>query len=105
MITLTSSDGQTFDVDEVVAVEMQTIKHMMEDGCAESGIPVPNVTGKILAKVIDFCKKHVETAKAEELKAWDADFIKVDQDTLYDLIMVRLLNLFIFYFLTAFQRL
>ncbi|BAT75353.1 hypothetical protein VNO80_20838 [Phaseolus coccineus] len=92
-ITLKSSDGEAFEVDEIVALESQTIKHMIEDDCADSGIPLPNVTSKILAKVIEYCKKHVEANSADEkptedeLKAWDADFVKVDQATLFDLIL------------------
>ncbi|XP_030464129.1 SKP1-like protein 1B [Syzygium oleosum] len=92
-ITLRSSDGESFEVDEAVAVESQTIKHMIEDDCADSGIPLPNVTSRILAKVIEYCKKHVESAKSEDrtteddLKAWDAEFVKVDQATLFDLIL------------------
>ncbi|KDP36889.1 hypothetical protein JCGZ_08180 [Jatropha curcas] len=94
-ITLKSADGETFEVDEAVALESQTIKHMIEDDCADNGIPLPNVTSKILSKVIEYCKKHVETPKSddrpssadEELKTWDADFVKVDQATLFDLIL------------------
>ncbi|BAT99949.1 hypothetical protein PHAVU_002G106100 [Phaseolus vulgaris] len=92
-ITLKSSDGEAFEVDEAVALESQTIKHMIEDDCADSGIPLPNVTSKILAKVIEYCKKHVDAANPddkpseEDLKAWDADFVKVDQATLFDLIL------------------
>ncbi|KAF8377796.1 hypothetical protein HHK36_031181 [Tetracentron sinense] len=92
-VTLKSSDGETFDVDESVALESQTIKHMIEDDCADNGIPLPNVTSKILSKVIEYCKKHVETPKTEdrgfveELKNWDAEFAKVDQATLFDLIL------------------
>nr|ABS17589.1 SKP1 component-like 1 [Humulus lupulus] len=94
-ITLKSSDGETLEVDEAVALESQTIKHMIEDDCADNGIPLPNVTSKILSKVIEYCKKHVGAPKAEdrassvddELKAWDADFVKVDQATLFDLIL------------------
>ncbi|KAF5739325.1 putative skp1 [Tripterygium wilfordii] len=94
-ITLKSSDGETFEVDEAVALESQTIKHMIEDDCADNGIPLPNVTSKILSKVIEYSKKHVDAAKAEErpataddeLKAWDAEFVKVDQATLFDLIL------------------
>ncbi|KAL5726508.1 SKP1-like protein 1A [Ranunculus cassubicifolius] len=84
-VTLRSSDGKAFDVEEAVALQSQTIKHMIEDECADDGIPLPNVTSKILAKVIEYCKKHVETPKAEdrsvdeELKSWDAEFVKVDQ--------------------------
>jgi hypothetical protein len=98
-ITLKSSDGETFVVEEAVAVESQTIKHMIEDDCAENDIPLPNVTSKILAKVIEYCKKHVEadadkdatiTGKDEFMKSWDAEFVKVDKNTLFDLILVRL---------------
>ncbi|KAK9929526.1 hypothetical protein M0R45_026642 [Rubus argutus] len=95
MITLKSSDGETFEVDEAVALESQTIKHMVEDGCADNAIPLPNVTGSILAKVIEYCRKHVEEGKDAEkdksgespLKTFDADFIKVDQNVLFDLIL------------------
>jgi len=95
MITLKSFDGETFEVSEAVALESQTIKHMIEDDCADNAIPVQNVTGKILAKVIEYCKKHVEVASADEkpsesedyLKNWDADFVKVDKETLFELIL------------------
>ncbi|XP_059314409.1 SKP1-like protein 1B [Lycium ferocissimum] len=93
-IVLKSSDGETFEVEESVALESQTIKHMIEDDCANTSIPLPNVTSKILAKVIEYCKRHVDAAaktddKAAEddLKSFDADFVKVDQGTLFDLIL------------------
>ncbi|XP_022144285.1 SKP1-like protein 1A [Momordica charantia] len=94
-ITLKSSDGEIFEVDEAVALESQTIKHMIEDDCADSGIPLPNVNSKILSKVIEYCKKHVESPKPEDraasvdddLKTWDTEFVKVDQATLFDLIL------------------
>ncbi|KAJ8477501.1 hypothetical protein OPV22_021228 [Ensete ventricosum] len=98
-ITLRSSDGEVFEVEEAVAMESQTIKHMIEDDCADNGIPLPNVTSKILAKVVEYCKKHVDAAARSsssddapsvtevDLKTWDADFVKVDQATLFDLIL------------------
>ncbi|CAI9275738.1 unnamed protein product [Lactuca saligna] len=92
-IVLKSSDGETFEVDEAVAVESQTIKHMIEDNCAGSSIPVPNVTSKILSKVIEYCKKHVDTPKTDDktteddLKSFDTEFVNVDQGTLFDLIL------------------
>ncbi|MFS8025151.1 putative S-phase kinase-associated protein [Helianthus anomalus] len=93
-IVLKSSDGETFEVEEVVALESQTIKHMIEDDCANTTIPLPNVTSKIISKVIEYCKKHVESAKnedkktaEEDLKAFDSEFVKVDKDTLFDLIL------------------
>ncbi|KAK3131880.1 hypothetical protein QOZ80_6AG0512790 [Eleusine coracana subsp. coracana] len=106
MITLKSSDGEDFEVEEAVAMQSQTIKHMIEDDCADNGSPLPNVTATILSKVLEYCKKHVQANKAgsedaaaagasssstsnnsDELKSWDADFVKVDQATLFDLIL------------------
>ena len=76
---------------------------MIEDDCANNTIPVPNVTGKILAKVIKYCKRHVEVSKAEDntakedLKTFDAEFVKVDQSTLFNLILVwTFLNLHVY---------
>uniref|UniRef100_A0A453CR22 SKP1 component POZ domain-containing protein n=2 Tax=Aegilops tauschii TaxID=37682 RepID=A0A453CR22_AEGTS len=59
MITLKSSDGEEFPVEEAVAMESQTIRHMIEDDCADNNIPFPNVDSKFLSKVIEYCKKHV----------------------------------------------
>ncbi|KAJ8452969.1 hypothetical protein Cgig2_014732 [Carnegiea gigantea] len=91
MVTLNSSDGETFEVEEAVLLQSQTIKHMIEDDCANNAIPLPNVTGKTLSKIIEYCKKHVtanaSAATSEDLKAWDADFVKVDQNTLFDMIL------------------
>ncbi|EMS59755.1 SKP1-like protein 4 [Triticum urartu] len=98
MITLKSSDREEFQVAEAVAMESQTIRHMIEDDCADNGIPLPNVDSKILSKVIEYCKKHVQVdagsststaaaAPAEDLKSFDAEFVKVDQATLFDLIL------------------
>ncbi|KAJ6684717.1 hypothetical protein OIU79_014934 [Salix purpurea] len=68
---------------------------MIEVDCADNGIPLPNVTSKILSKVTEYCKKHVESPKSDDrpssadddLKSWDAEFVKVDQATLYDPIL------------------
>ncbi|PQQ13954.1 SKP1-like protein 1B [Prunus yedoensis var. nudiflora] len=90
-ITLKSDNGVTFEVEEAVAMQSQTIKHMVEDDCANSAIPLPNVTSIILAKVIEYCKKHhekdVNGENKEDIKNWDAEFVTVDQSTLFDLIL------------------
>ncbi|KAL3634321.1 hypothetical protein CASFOL_021375 [Castilleja foliolosa] len=99
-IVLRSSDGELFEVAEAVAVKSQTIKHMIEDDCAYTVIPIHNVSGVILSKVIEYCKRHVDASASnaedkpsstpvsdDELKAFDADFVKVDQSTLFDLIL------------------
>ncbi|XP_008448523.1 SKP1-like protein 1 [Cucumis melo] len=92
-ITLKSSDGDYFEVDGAVALQSQTIRHMIEDSCADNGIPLPNVNSKILAKVIEYCRKHVNASSldpapsVDDLKTWDRDFVNVDQATLFDLIL------------------
>ncbi|KAL3634331.1 SKP1-like protein 20 [Castilleja foliolosa] len=103
-IFLRTSDQKVFEVAEAVAVKSQTIKHMIEDGCADNIIPLPNVTSIILSKVIEYCKRHVDDKPSStayntndepsstlifdaEVKAFDAEFLKVDQPTLFDLIL------------------
>jgi S-phase kinase-associated protein 1 len=91
-IILKSSDGETFVIEKRVAIESQTIKNLIEDVFDDTGIPISEVTRRILAKVIEYCKKHVERESCdgkpseEELKKWDAEFVKVDKTTLFDLI-------------------
>ncbi|KAM3277168.1 hypothetical protein ACQJBY_045163 [Aegilops geniculata] len=97
-LTLRSSDGEEFVVEETVAMESRAIKHMVEDDCANNIIPLPNIKAEILAMVIKYCKQHVQkhgakatdsTAKASEwdLKTFDKDFVDVEQRVLFDLIL------------------
>lgn len=82
-VLLRSSDGQVFEVEEAVIRESDLIKNMIESGLTDERIPLENVSGTILAKVVDYCKKH---AGGQELKKWDAEYIEqVDMGTLYHL--------------------
>ncbi|RZC89708.1 hypothetical protein C5167_035702 [Papaver somniferum] len=91
-IILRSCDGEDFEfeVDAGAALKSLTIKHMIQDNV----IPLPK-TSKILAKVIEYCKKHVESTPAEdggktkeELKTCrDAEIVKVDHATLLEIIL------------------
>jgi len=87
-IMLKSSDGKSFEIDEDVARKSIAINHMVEDGCATDVIPLRNVTSKILKIVIDYCEKHVKSKEEEDLKEWDADFMKTIETTiLFDVMM------------------
>lgn len=88
MITLKSSDDEVFQVEESVVIGSQTIKHMIEDDCADNAIPLPNVDSKVLALIIEYLKRHNSEAKEEDedLKKFDKDFVEVDQGTLFHLI-------------------
>ncbi|XP_037418106.1 SKP1-like protein 1 [Triticum dicoccoides] len=108
MIMLKTSDGDEFEVEEAVAMESLTIRHMIENECTDNETTIPNVDSKILSKVIEYCYKHVHakpcatvggatcavasdtTAHAtlpEDLKNWDAEFLKVNPTVLYDIIL------------------
>lgn len=68
-IVLKTSDGESFEIDEAVAREFQIVAHMIEDNCAGEAIPLENVTGEILALVIEYGKKHVEAGEIDEEEA------------------------------------
>nr|AAV68611.1 Skp1 [Ostreococcus tauri] len=108
-VTLRSSDDETFVVDDDVALS-ETIKSIIEgardgrdgvngakDGVRdadtedESMVPLPNVSSKILAKVIEYAKFHVDAKKANEaeakIKEFNTEFVKVDQATLFEIIL------------------
>lgn len=95
---LLSSDEQVFIVDPKSALMSETIRNFMEDTGTEDyiHIPLPNVCGTILAKVIEYCNFHTEASKndvdkpaksEDEVKDFDAGFVNVDQSTLFDIIL------------------
>lgn len=57
-VTLRSSDGQDFKVDEDVAFQSVTVKNMIEDTGTEFAVPLPNVDGQTLSKVLEYCNRH-----------------------------------------------
>jgi len=77
----------------------------------ETEIPLPNVKSKVLEKVIEYMKHHVNNpadeiekplksaSMTEVVSQWDADFIDVEQEMLFELILVCT---FFFVFVLAF---
>ncbi|PIA36084.1 hypothetical protein AQUCO_03400172v1 [Aquilegia coerulea] len=53
-----------------------------------NGIPPPNVKKEIFAKALEYSIKHSTCSDEDEIKKWDAEFIKVDEATLFDLSLV-----------------
>lgn len=97
-VILKSSDDEAFEVEEEAANMSETIKNMIEDTGAEVPIPLPNVSGKVLQKVIEYCNFKVKSKKKTEdrsgqamadddVKNWENEFVKVDQGTLFQLIL------------------
>ncbi|CAG8584522.1 6524_t:CDS:2 [Acaulospora morrowiae] len=97
-VKLTSSEGTEFKVERNVAEKSVLLKNMLEDvGESDMAVPLPNVTGPILIKVIEYCTHHRDDPNtsqedenkknSEDIDDWDAEFCKVDQGTLYELIL------------------
>uniref|UniRef100_A0A0E0LZ46 SKP1-like protein n=1 Tax=Oryza punctata TaxID=4537 RepID=A0A0E0LZ46_ORYPU len=89
MILLISSDGEKFELPEAAAILSKTLGNMIEDDCATDGIPLVNVASNILAKVVEYCNKHAATEAGgeEELRKFDAEFVNIDKNKLFELIM------------------
>lgn len=99
IVTLQSQDNQEFKTNVKTIRMSETIKNLIEDVGIEAPIPLPNVAGKILDKVVMYCKWHTENPQKEETEkkddekrtddiiGWDLDFCKVDQPTLFELIL------------------
>ena len=101
-IKLQSSDGEVFPVDVEIAKQSVTIKTMLEDlgmdDDDEEVVPLPNVNAAILKKVIQWATYHKDDPplpeddenkekRTDDICSWDADFLKVDQGTLFELIL------------------
>ena len=101
-IQLQSSDGEVFRVDIEIAKQSVTIRTMLEDlgmdEDEEEPVPLPNVNAAILKKVIQWCTYHKDDPpppeddenkekRTDDISSWDSDFLKVDQGTLFELIL------------------
>jgi S-phase kinase-associated protein 1 len=80
------------------------IKNLIEDLMDEAlnnPIPIPNVNDPVLRKVLEWCDHHrndaVQTAdddndnrkKTTDIDEWDSKFMQVDQEMLFEIILVR----------------
>lgn len=103
-VKLQSSDGELFEVEIDVIRMSNTIKTMLEDlGVEEEDnesetIPLPNVSAAILRKVVTWCQYHKndpppleeddnKEKRTDDIPSWDAEFLKVDQGILFELIL------------------
>uniref|UniRef100_A0ABI7Z0L2 S-phase kinase-associated protein 1 n=1 Tax=Felis catus TaxID=9685 RepID=A0ABI7Z0L2_FELCA len=102
-IKLQSSDGELFEVDVEIAKQSVTIKTMLEDlgmddERDDDPVPLPNVNAAILKKVIQWCTHHKDDPpppeddenkekRTDDIPVWDQEFLKVDQGTLFELIL------------------
>ncbi|TKR77875.1 hypothetical protein L596_018774 [Steinernema carpocapsae] len=106
-IQVQSSDSEVFEVDREVIRLSVTINTMLQDlgmddndDLAGMGEPIPlqNVNASILRKVISWCQHHKDDPpvneetdskekRTDDIPSWDVEFLKVDQGTLFELIL------------------
>jgi len=98
-LKLVSSEGDKFEVTKKVAVQSELVKTMAEGDKEENEIPLPNVKSSVLKKVVEYMRYHVDNPAreiekplksanmAEVVSQWDADFVDVDQEVLFELIL------------------
>lgn len=104
LVRLLSSDKLEVEVKKSHILMSGLIKDMLEEGDDGEGdsavaiIPVPNVKGKILERVVKYCDYHWNNP-AEEIEKplkgkiedviceWDNKFLEVEQSDLIELIM------------------
>ena len=105
---MVSQEGDKFDIAKKVAVMSELVKTMInnddddedEDEEQEQEIPLVNVKSKVLGKVIEFCRYHTEHGPMKEIEKplkspnmgevvdeWDAAFVTIDQEMLFELIL------------------
>ncbi|KAH0773458.1 hypothetical protein KY290_010595 [Solanum tuberosum] len=73
LITLKTSDGEEFKLDEVVAVRSEVIKNIVQNmDCTSNVIPLSKFNGKTMTKIVKYWKKHSEEGVTEDqLKNFD----------------------------------
>lgn len=84
-ISLLSSDGHSFVVGDEIANHAVTLRNLIDDTGMSESIPLPNVSSSVLALVIEFCQSR-DLPEAHR-ESFDANFVRVDQAVLFDLIL------------------
>jgi len=81
------------------------IDDLGEEAVANTAVPLHNVNDPVLRKVVEWCEKHrgdtlqsgeEETdnrKKTTEIDEWDQKFMQLDQEMLFEIILVSLLFL------------
>ena len=98
-LTLTSSDGIKVTIDEKSASRSTVVKGLLQDYQEDRDIPMPDVRGDVLKKVVEYLIHYKDSEPREIPKPlpsanlievtdeWDVNFINaIDLDTTFDMI-------------------
>lgn len=96
-INLVSNDKEKFTVPREVAIGSELVKTMAEGDAEADDIDLPNVTAPVLKMVVAYLTHHAgspakaidkplkSSDMAEVVGPWDANFVDVDQELLFEL--------------------
>jgi S-phase kinase-associated protein 1 len=88
-VTLMSSDTRIFEIPRAVADCFGTIKNLLADceGDDTMSIPLPNVTGAVLAKVLEYAIFHASSHDSDAVTAFDKAFVAMEKDELFSVVL------------------
>jgi S-phase kinase-associated protein 1 len=95
-VTIISSDEQSLTILKEVATMSVTIKNLLADIMeTDAGIPIPNVSGKILEIIFNFCQKEHDiitenqddSIRGEKLTAFHNEFKNNDIQLINEVLM------------------
>lgn len=96
-ITLISKDGASLLIDRAVISSRSAVIHdMLEDLDEDTTDPIPvsEVEGDILKRVVAWCEHHKDDAPEpqsylgpKEISAWDKEFINASNEVIFDIIL------------------
>ena len=99
MLKLTTMDGETVEVEKEIACKSVLVKGIVDDAGTDDDIPLPSVKKAILDKIIEYCT-YIHTNTPPEIEKplrsndlagvvnqWYADFVKLEQEVLFELIL------------------
>ncbi|KAH0725775.1 hypothetical protein KY290_001606 [Solanum tuberosum] len=89
LITLKTNDGEEFKLYEAVIIRSQVIKNIVEDVArASNSIPLSNIDGKTMTKVIEYWKKHSQKGVlTDQLNNFGKSFLKMHHSVVYDVLL------------------
>ena len=98
-VNLMCKDGETIEVDVNTASHSVLIKGMIDESGADEVVPLPQVSKAIMEKIVVYCdrlnanqppeidKPLSSTDMFQVVDAWHAEYINIDQETLFELVM------------------
>ncbi|KAH7557850.1 hypothetical protein ACOSP7_027761 [Xanthoceras sorbifolium] len=84
-ISLKTSDGEVFEVEEPVAMQLEIVRSFFadnEDVTEQTVMPLPNVSTAAMHGILEYCRAHEEfrrrmpeAAPEEEVRAFEAGYV------------------------------